>query len=85
MADSGGHWVNLAAAQKLTQSMKIPGVFEEDVKRNNPLERVTVGQAAHTGKKIEWLREVPANVAALESAITEKDIGELLSWTEDVY
>ena len=84
MADSGGHWVNLAAAQKLTQSMKIPGVFEEDVKRNNPLERVTVGQAAHTGKKIEWLREVPANVAALEAAITEKDIGELLSWTEDV-
>jgi hypothetical protein len=84
MADSGGHWVTLAAAQKLTQSMKIPGVFEEDIKRNNPLERLTVGQAAHTGKKIEWLREVPANVAALEAAIAEIDIGELLSWTEDV-
>ncbi len=34
MADSGGHWQNLAAAQKLTQSMRIPGVFEEDIKRN---------------------------------------------------
>jgi len=84
MADSGGHWANLAAAQKLTQSNKIPGVFEEDIKRNNPLERLTVGQAAHTGLKIEWLREKPANVAALEAAIAEKDIGEGLSWTEDV-
>ena len=84
MADSGGHWTNLAAAQKLTQSMKIPGVFEEDIKRNNPLERLTVGQAAHSGLKIEWLRELPAAVSAIEAAVTEIDIGELLSWTEDV-
>lgn len=84
MADSGGHWANLAAAQKLTQSMKIPGVFEEDIKRNNPLERLTVGQAAHSGLKIEWLRELPAAVSAIEAAVTEIDIGEQLSWTEDV-
>ena len=32
MADSGGHWATLAAAQKLTQSNKIPGVVEEDIK-----------------------------------------------------
>jgi len=85
MADeSGGHWANLAAAQKLTQSMKIPGVFEEDIKRNNPLDRVTVGQAAHSGLKIEWLREKPSAVSAIEAAVTEIDIGQQLSWTEDV-
>lgn len=84
MADSGGHWANLAAAQKLTQSMKIPGVFEEDIKRNNPIERVTVGQAAHSGKKIEWLREKSANVTALEDAVADIDIGEQLTWSADV-
>ena len=84
MAESGGHWKTLAEAQKLTQSLKIPGVFEEDIKRNNPLERLTVGQAAHSGLKIEWLREKPAAVSALESAVTEIDIGEQLTWTDDV-
>jgi len=84
MADSGGHWNNLAAAQKLTQSMKIPGVFEEDIKRNNPIERVRVAQAANSGLKIEWLREKSASVSALETAVTEVDIGEALSWTEGV-
>lgn len=84
MADSGGHWSSLAAAQKLTQSMKIPGVIEEDIKRNNPIERVQVGQAAHSGKKIEWLREQTASVTALEDAVAEVTIGEQLVWTEDV-
>lgn len=84
MADSGGHWVTLAAAQKLTQSLKIPGVIEEDIKRNNPIERVTVGQAAHSGKKIEWLREKSTSVTDLEEAVAEMDIGEQLSWTKDV-
>ena len=84
MSDSGGHWSNLAAAQKLTQSMKIPGVFEEDIKRNNPLDRLTVGQAAHSGLKIEWLRELPSAVTAIEAAVAEIDIGEQLAWTEDV-
>ena len=80
MADSGGHWNTLAQAQKLTQSMKIPGVFEEDIKRNNPLERMPVAQAARSGLKIEWLREL----ATTESSIIEVDIGEQLSWSEDV-
>lgn len=84
MADSGGHWNNLAAAQKLTQSMKIPGVFEEDIKRGNPLDRLTVGQAAHSGLKIEWLREQSASVTAIEAAVADIDIGEQLAWTEDV-
>lgn len=84
MANSGGHWINLTAAQKLTQSLKIPGVVEEDIKRNNPIERVAVGQAAHTGRRIEWLREKPANVTALEAAVADIDIGEQLTWTKDM-
>lgn len=80
MADSGGHWNTLAEAQKLTQSMKIPGVFEEDIKRNNPLERMPVAQAARSGRKIEWLRELTTT----EAAVAEIDIGEQLSWSEDV-
>lgn len=80
MADSGGHWKTLAEAQKLTQSTKVPGVFEEDVKRNNPLERLPVAQAAGTGLKIEWLRESTTT----EDAVTEIDIGGQMSWAEDI-
>lgn len=80
MADSGGHWKTLAEAQKLTQSLKVPGVFEEDIKRNNPLERFPVGQGKGTGLKIEWLRENTTT----ESAVAEIDIGEQLSWSEDI-
>jgi len=80
MADSGGHWKNLAEAQKLTQSLKIPGVFEEDIKRNNPLERFPVAQAKGTGLKIEWLREKTLT----EDAVIETDIGDQLSWSDDV-
>ena len=80
MADSGGHWKTLAEAQKLTQSMKIPGVFEEDIKRNNPVERVPVGQAAGSGLKIEWLRESTTT----EDAVVETDIGDQLSWSDDI-
>jgi hypothetical protein len=80
VAESGGHWATLAQAQKLTQSLKIPGVFEEDIKRVNPIERIPVAQAAGTGLKIEWLRELTTT----ESAVTEIDIGDALSWGEDV-
>ena len=80
MASSGGHWSTLAEAQKLTQSHKIPGVFEEDVKRNNPVERIPVAQAAGTGLKIEWLRE---NEIA-EDAVEEAVAGAQLSWSEDI-
>ena len=80
MADSGGHWKNLAEAQKLTQSTKIPGVFETDVKRNNPLERLPVAQASGTGLKIEWLREKTLT----EDAVTEAVQGTQLAWADDV-
>ena len=84
MAESGGHWNTLAAAQKLTQSMKIPGVFEEDIKRNNPLDRVRVGQAGHSGLKVEWLREMPTAVATIEAAVTDIERGTELGWSEDM-
>lgn len=80
MVDSGGHWKTLAEAQKLTSSMKIPGVFEEDIKRNNPLDRVPVAQGAGTGLKIEWLREKTTT----EAAVTEITVGSQLAWSDDV-
>jgi hypothetical protein len=80
MADSGGHWKTLAEAQKLTQSLKVPGVFEEDIKRNNPIDRIPVAQAAGTGLKIEWLREKTTT----EDYVTETGIGDQLTWSEDV-
>ena len=80
MADSGGHWKTLAEAQKLTSSTKVPGVFEEEVKRNNLLDRIPVAQAAGTGKKIEWLREK----GTMEDAVNEVGIGTQLSWAADI-
>lgn len=80
MAESGGHWKTLAEAAKLTQSTKIPGVIEEDIKRNNPIERLPVAQASGTGLKIEWLRE--KEIA--EEAVQEIDIGGQLSWSKDI-
>jgi hypothetical protein len=80
MADSGGHWSTLAQAQKLTQSTKIPGVFETDVKRNNPLDRIPVAQAAHSGTSIKFLREQ----VVLEDSVGTAAPGSQLTWTEDV-
>jgi hypothetical protein len=80
MADSGGHWSTLAEAQKLTQSTKIPGVFETDIKRNNPLDRIPVAQAAHSGKSIKFLREA----VTLEDEVQDLTVGEKLTWTENV-
>jgi hypothetical protein len=80
MADSGGHWKTLAEAQKLTQSMKIPGVQEEDIKRVNLVDRVPVAQAAHSGKKIEWLREKTTT----EEAVNDVTVGTQLSWSDDI-
>lgn len=80
MANSGGHWKNLAEAQKLTQSTKVPGVFEEDIKRNNPLDFMPVAQAAGTGLKIEWLRESTTT----DDSVTEADVGDQLVWSDDI-
>lgn len=78
--DSGGHWKNLEEAQKLTQSTLIPGVVETDIKRNNPVERMPVAQAANSGKSIKWVREKTLT----EDAVLDINIGEELVWSEDV-
>ncbi len=80
MANSGGHWKTLAEAQKQTQSTKIPGVFEEDIKRNNPLDMIPVAQASGTGLKIEWLQEK----TDITDDVVEAAPGDQLSWDEDV-
>lgn len=78
MASSGGHWKDLTEVQKLTQSTKIPGVIEEEVKRNPPIERLPIAQAAGTGLKIEWLREK----VTMEDEAVEAAVGDQLAWGE---
>lgn len=73
-----GHWKTLSECQKLTQSQLIPGVVEEDIKRNGLLDRIAVAQAK--GKSIKWNREK----VTLESAVAGANIGDQLAWTSDV-
>lgn len=80
MAESGGHWNTLAEAQKLTQSTLIPGVIETDIKRGNPIDRIPVAQAANAGKSILFVMEATGT----ENSVVAVDIGEELSWSEDV-
>lgn len=70
-----GHWASLAECQKLTQSQLIPGVIEEDVYRNNLLDRIPVAQAR--GQSIKWNRE--ATVA--DSDIANMAAGDQMSWS----
>lgn len=73
-----GHWNNLTEAQRLTQSQLIPGVIEEDIKRNNILDRIPVAQAQ--GKSIKWNREK----VVLDADVAGADIGETLVWSSNV-
>ncbi|KKN81713.1 hypothetical protein LCGC14_0316250 [marine sediment metagenome] len=70
-----GHWNNLTEAKKLTQSQLIPGIVEEDIKRNNLLDIIPVAQAM--GQSIKWNREVSAN----EDDVSNVAIGAQLSWS----
>ena len=80
MADSGGHWKNLTELKKLSQSTLVPGVIEEDIKRENPVMRVPVAQAANTGQSIKWLRES----TTAEDAVADVAVGGEVSWSEDI-
>lgn len=73
-----GHWKDLTEAQRLTQSQLIPGVIEEDIKRNNPIERVAVALAL--GKSIKWNREK----VVLDTAVQNVDIGATMTWTSSM-
>ena len=70
-----GHWDSITECQKLTQSQLIPGVIEEDVYRNNILDRIPVAQAA--GKSIKWNREE----TVADADVGNIDLGEQLSWS----
>jgi len=70
-----GHWASLTQCQKLTQSQLIPGVIEEDIARNNILDRIPVAQAS--GKSIKWNREA----TVMDTSVANIDIGEQISWT----
>jgi len=73
-----GHWKNITEAQRLTQSQLIPGVIEEDIKRENLVDRIPVALAQ--GKSIKWNREK----TTLDSSVADVDIGEQMTWTSNV-
>jgi len=75
MADSGGTWVDLAEAQKLTQSVQVAGIVEEDIKNNNLITLLPIRQIA--GLDVAWLREKTVGIAH------DTDIGAQLIWESD--
>ncbi len=76
MADSGGHWANLAEVQKLTESDLIRGVVDESPKRGGILNMLPVRQAK--GQSIKWNRSLTRRTA------TRVDIGAELVWMDNV-
>lgn len=73
-----GHWKDITEAQRLTQSQLIPGVVEEDIKRENLVDRTAIALAQ--GKSIKWNREK----VTLDSSVADVDIGEKMTWTSNV-
>jgi len=73
-----GHWKNLTEAERLTQSQLIPGVIEEDIKRENLIDRMPVALAQ--GKSIKWNREK----VTMEDNVVNVDIGDQLSWSSSM-
>lgn len=76
MAESGGFWLNLAEAQRLTQAFLVPGVIEEHIRRGGVFDRFPLAQS--TGTRIEWNREKGERTAQ------EVAIGGQLVWTDNV-
>ncbi len=76
MADSGGHWKNLAQVKLLTESDLIGGVVDESPKRGGVLEMLPVRQAK--GQSIKWNRSLTRRTA------TRVDIGAELVWMDNV-
>lgn len=68
-----GTWKNISEAEKLTQSVLIGGIVEEDVKMGRLTERLPLWQL--TGKDVQWNRE-GTEVNTAQTA----EIGSLLTW-----
>ncbi len=75
MAEVVGHWNSLTEAQKLTQSTLVPGVINDYIKRNNPIEKLPVTLAL--GQSVKWNRRTSVPVGDVENV----DIGQSLNWT----
>lgn len=76
MADSGGYWLNLAEAQKLTQSFLVPGVIEENVRVGGIMTMVPLVQS--TGLDTSWNREKAERTASFIN------LGDKLVWTDNI-
>lgn len=76
MADAGGYWLNLAEAQKLTQSVLVPGVIEENIRRGGLLSVLPLQQ--FTGLSMKWNRESTERLARVTS------IGDVLTWSDNI-
>lgn len=76
MADSGGYWLNLAEAQKLTQSFLVPGVIEENIRRGGILSIVPLSQ--YLGLEVKWNREGTERLGKFAA------VGDVLSWTDNI-
>lgn len=76
MADSGGYWLNLAEAQKLTQAVLVPGIIEENIRRGGILERLPVMQVK--GQSLDWNRENAERLARTAA------VGDTLTWSDDI-
>ena len=75
MVDSGGHWTDLAAAQKLSQGKRVPGFVQEDVRRGALTDLLPVAQ--QTGVDLTWLRESVVGTSRRAA------IGATLIWDEE--
>jgi hypothetical protein len=76
MADSGGHWLNLAQLQLLTQSELLPGVIDESPKRGGLLTEFPVKQAM--GLDIKW------NRSNARRSATRIAVGTKITWSDNV-
>lgn len=75
MATAGGHWANLAEAQKLSQEKIVSGVIEEDIRVGGLMNVLPVMQ--QTGTSLKWLRETTVGSSS------RAGIGDQLAWSEE--
>jgi len=69
-----GHWANLTEAEKLTESVLVAGIMEENIKKGGILGLMPVAQ--FTGQTAKWNRE-----SVIPTAQTAGR-GSILSWQE---
>lgn len=76
MADSGGHWLNLAELQRLSQSELLAGVIDEAPKRGGLLGILPISQS--TGLSTKW------NRSNARRSATRIAIGTQLTWSDNI-